>query len=210
MDPSQNNTSQMDYGQYGQPQAGGGGAGAGAGSDQVMGGMDVDQQALNTGLYQSPQNNDYRPSTSQSADFPSSSGPVFQNQSQHFPPQQQHASQYQPQSNQMSGEALQNQGYQEQQQQRQYQQPHQQYPAPGIISPHDGASSTVQSQGYADQRQQQAPEQSRIQSSVAIKVGMVGDAQIGKTSLMVKYVEGSWDEDYIQTLGKSRLTEERA
>jgi GTP-binding protein of the ras superfamily involved in termination of M-phase len=31
---------------------------------------------------------------------------------------------------------------------------------------------------------------------------MVGDAQIGKTSLMVKYVEGSWDEDYIQTLGK--------
>lgn len=39
-------------------------------------------------------------------------------------------------------------------------------------------------------------------SSVVIKVGMVGDAQIGKTSLMVKYVEGSWDEDYIQTLGE--------
>ncbi|KAF8993408.1 P-loop containing nucleoside triphosphate hydrolase protein [Hymenopellis radicata] len=31
--------------------------------------------------------------------------------------------------------------------------------------------------------------------------GMVGDSQIGKTSLMVKYVEGSFDEDYIQTLG---------
>ena len=31
---------------------------------------------------------------------------------------------------------------------------------------------------------------------------MVGDAQIGKTSLMVKYVEGTFDEDYIQTLGK--------
>ena len=30
------------------------------------------------------------------------------------------------------------------------------------------------------------------------QVGMVGDAQIGKTSLMVKYVEGSFDEDYIQ------------
>ena len=30
---------------------------------------------------------------------------------------------------------------------------------------------------------------------------MVGDAQTGKTSLMVKYVEGSFDEDYIQTLG---------
>ena len=39
------------------------------------------------------------------------------------------------------------------------------------------------------------------QNNVVIKVGMVGDAQIGKTSLMVKYVEGSWDEDYIQTLG---------
>lgn len=39
------------------------------------------------------------------------------------------------------------------------------------------------------------------QPSVVIKVGMVGDSQIGKTSLMVKYVEGSFDEDYIQTLG---------
>ena len=34
---------------------------------------------------------------------------------------------------------------------------------------------------------------------------MVGDSQIGKTSLMVKYVEGSFDEDYIQTLGMLRL-----
>ena len=38
-------------------------------------------------------------------------------------------------------------------------------------------------------------------SSVVIKVGMVGDSAIGKTSLMVKYVEGAFDEDYIQTLG---------
>lgn len=30
---------------------------------------------------------------------------------------------------------------------------------------------------------------------------MLGDSQIGKTSLMVKYVEGKFDEDYIQTLG---------
>lgn len=30
---------------------------------------------------------------------------------------------------------------------------------------------------------------------------MVGEAQIGKTSLMVKYVENKFDEDYIQTLG---------
>jgi Gtp-binding protein of the ras superfamily involved in termination of M-phase len=37
-------------------------------------------------------------------------------------------------------------------------------------------------------------------------VGMVGDSQIGKTSLMVKYVEGSFDEDYIQTLGMALYT----
>ncbi|KAM7218937.1 septum-promoting GTP-binding protein 1 [Rhypophila decipiens] len=46
-----------------------------------------------------------------------------------------------------------------------------------------------------------ATEQNNGRNHVVIKVGMVGDAQIGKTSLMVKYVEGSWDEDYIQTLG---------
>jgi GTP-binding protein of the ras superfamily involved in termination of M-phase len=38
-------------------------------------------------------------------------------------------------------------------------------------------------------------------NNVVVKVGMVGDAQIGKTSLMVKYIEGKFDEDYIQTLG---------
>jgi|EP00769_Ergobibamus_cyprinoides_P003532 GTP-binding protein of the ras superfamily involved in termination of M-phase len=36
---------------------------------------------------------------------------------------------------------------------------------------------------------------------ITIKVGMVGDAQIGKTSLMVRYVDGTFDSDYIQTLG---------
>src|ERR1700694_5980329 len=34
---------------------------------------------------------------------------------------------------------------------------------------------------------------------------MVGDSAIGKTSLMVKYVEGAFDEDYIQTLGMSHM-----
>lgn len=29
--------------------------------------------------------------------------------------------------------------------------------------------------------------------SIVLKVGMVGDSQIGKTSLMVKYVEGSFE-----------------
>lgn len=60
-----------------------------------------------------------------------------------------------------------------------------------------GYSQTYQEQNQRGQHQ----DAGRTQSSVVIKVGMVGDAQIGKTSLMVKYVEGSWDEDYIQTLG---------
>jgi GTPase SAR1 family protein len=38
-------------------------------------------------------------------------------------------------------------------------------------------------------------------NAVTLKVSMVGDAAIGKTSLMVKYVENKFDEDYIQTLG---------
>ncbi|CZT23828.1 probable Ras GTPases [Ramularia collo-cygni] len=60
----------------------------------------------------------------------------------------------------------------------------------------NGLSRPASTQGL-DQRQKGAEKN----ASVVIKVGMVGDAQIGKTSLMVKYVEGSWDEDYIQTLG---------
>ena len=60
---------------------------------------------------------------------------------------------------------------------------------------------STQSQGQYGQEAQR--QQAQKNASVVIKVGMVGDAQIGKTSLMVKYVEGSWDEDYIQTLGKA-------
>lgn len=63
------------------------------------------------------------------------------------------------------------------------------------------------SNSYQEQNQrgaQQQQEAANKNASVVIKVGMVGDAQIGKTSLMVKYVEGSWDEDYIQTLGEYR------
>jgi GTP-binding protein of the ras superfamily involved in termination of M-phase len=70
--------------------------------------------------------------------------------------------------------------------------------------PPSGMSGTSQQQQQQQQQygqqQQQDPQQQK-NPSVVIKVGMVGDAQIGKTSLMVKYVEGSWDEDYIQTLG---------
>jgi len=76
--------------------------------------------------------------------------------------------------------------------------------APSISRPNSGLSGN----GYNMQASYQDPNargaasaESRNKNSVVIKVGMVGDAQIGKTSLMVKYVEGSWDEDYIQTLG---------
>lgn len=62
--------------------------------------------------------------------------------------------------------------------------------------------STTQSSGQYGGQEGGQRQQAQKNASVVIKVGMVGDAQIGKTSLMVKYVEGSWDEDYIQTLGK--------
>lgn len=82
--------------------------------------------------------------------------------------------------------------------------------APQISRPNSGLSGNggyANSHGgmqtsYQDQNSRGAgQDQNRNKNSVVIKVGMVGDAQIGKTSLMVKYVEGSWDEDYIQTLG---------
>ncbi|KAG2019566.1 hypothetical protein GB937_005115 [Aspergillus fischeri] len=75
---------------------------------------------------------------------------------------------------------------------------------PSSSRPGSGLSSgPEQRQGISQTSQdvsQKQPSQP-TKNSVVIKVGMVGDAQIGKTSLMVKYVEGSWDEDYIQTLG---------
>ncbi|KAI9811192.1 MAG: septum-promoting GTP-binding protein 1 [Thelocarpon impressellum] len=67
--------------------------------------------------------------------------------------------------------------------------------------PVDGRSMAYQEQNARNTQQAAADQAARNKNSVVIKVGMVGDAQIGKTSLMVKYVEGSWDEDYIQTLG---------
>jgi len=65
--------------------------------------------------------------------------------------------------------------------------------------PSSGGPAGAQTQG----QQALGGDYSR-RNSVVIKVGMVGDAQIGKTSLMVKYVEGSFDEDYIQTLGRPK------
>lgn len=72
--------------------------------------------------------------------------------------------------------------------------------APSLSRPASGLSNPTQ-QAYNDYRQGSGEPAQNGRNHVVIKVGMVGDAQIGKTSLMVKYVEGSWDEDYIQTLG---------
>ncbi|KAG6009933.1 septum-promoting GTP-binding protein 1 [Claviceps maximensis] len=70
---------------------------------------------------------------------------------------------------------------------------------PSLSRPASGLSNPVP---HAPSDSKSAPpEPANGRNHVVIKVGMVGDAQIGKTSLMVKYVEGSWDEDYIQTLG---------
>ncbi|KAF8465344.1 P-loop containing nucleoside triphosphate hydrolase protein [Kalaharituber pfeilii] len=81
--------------------------------------------------------------------------------------------------------------------------------APGTPSGSGGGNSYHQQQGSTSStgsgsgqtQGQQSGDYAGRRNSVVIKVGMVGDAQIGKTSLMVKYVEGSFDEDYIQTLG---------
>ncbi|KAI1098858.1 small GTPase [Jackrogersella minutella] len=82
----------------------------------------------------------------------------------------------------------------------------QQYDAQAQAMPRP--TSSMSGTGDRQYTDQNAPRESNgngtdrnTRNHVVIKVGMVGDAQIGKTSLMVKYVEGSWDEDYIQTLG---------
>lgn len=81
---------------------------------------------------------------------------------------------------------------------------------PNSMMGHRPASEgNTRSAAYLEQNQrtsQTQQEPANKSTSVVIKVGMVGDAQIGKTSLMVKYVEGSWDEDYIQTLGGLKLS----
>lgn len=44
-----------------------------------------------------------------------------------------------------------------------------------------------------------------VKNQVEIQIGLVGDAQVGKTSLMVKYVQNIFDEEYTQTLGVNFL-----
>ncbi|CCE91676.1 Ras family GTPase TEM1 TDEL_0D00920 [Torulaspora delbrueckii] len=52
------------------------------------------------------------------------------------------------------------------------------------------------------QEQQELP---KAKNRVDVQVGLVGDAQVGKTSLMVKYVQNVFDEEYTQTLGVNFL-----
>jgi len=37
--------------------------------------------------------------------------------------------------------------------------------------------------------------------SIIVKIAIIGDSQIGKTTLMVKYIEDKFDEEFIETLG---------
>ena len=148
--------------------------------DEAMGGVDDNMSTTPTGGYNNGQYS--RPQTSQSADFAPSNGTFS-------PPI--------PDSDVNSRYASPNMSYQ--QQPMQSMQPLSR-PSSGL----SGGDRYGYSQTYHDQNQrpsQHPSEAAKTQSSVVIKVGMVGDPQIGKTSLMVKYVEGSWDEDYIQTLG---------
>lgn len=43
-----------------------------------------------------------------------------------------------------------------------------------------------------------------LPASTLVKVALVGDSQVGKTSLMVRYVEGGFDETQLQTQGRRR------
>lgn len=70
------------------------------------------------------------------------------------------------------------------------------------MSPPASSAPSSSIAGPSGQNPHPMLENNEEKNSVVIKVGMVGDSQIGKTSLMVKYVEGSFDEDYIQTLGE--------
>ncbi|KAI9266821.1 small GTPase [Phascolomyces articulosus] len=60
----------------------------------------------------------------------------------------------------------------------------------------DHFSTTRNSSNEVSETTSQPP-----RKSIVLKTGIVGDTNIGKTSLMVKYAEGAFDEEYVQTLG---------
>lgn len=53
----------------------------------------------------------------------------------------------------------------------------------------------------SDIKAMKATETESKSDNLLVKVALVGDPKVGKTSLMVRYVEGKFDEDYIETLG---------
>ena len=140
--------------------------------DEAMGGVDDSMSTTPTGGYNNYQDSPRRPSV-QSENYPPANGS--------FSPSldQDSSNRYPPSASQH----------------------HQPQPYSRPSSGLSGSGGYGHSGAYQDQNQRSHQDQQRTQNNVVIKVGMVGDAQIGKTSLMVKYVEGSWDEDYIQTLG---------
>ncbi|VEU24358.1 DEKNAAC105557 [Brettanomyces naardenensis] len=76
-------------------------------------------------------------------------------------------------------------------------------PARSVSSTVDGYDNYYGHQHHHAHRHRYGEEerQSAEKNTVTIKVGLIGDAQVGKTSLMVKYVENCFDEIYTQTLG---------
>lgn len=46
---------------------------------------------------------------------------------------------------------------------------------------------------------------SKPREEIQLQIGLIGDAQVGKTSLMVKYVQDIYNEEYTQTLGVNFL-----
>lgn len=151
-----------------------------ANDDEAMGGVDDAMSTTPTGEYGNGYPNGQQPSrrqSTQSADYPPGNGYLS-------PTQETDSNPCYTSSNQTY--------------QQQNMQPYSR-PSSGLSG---SGERYTHSQTYQEQNQRSSHQDAaRTQSSVVIKVGMVGDAQIGKTSLMVKYVEGSWDEDYIQTLG---------
>ncbi|EDO16613.1 hypothetical protein Kpol_520p36 [Vanderwaltozyma polyspora DSM 70294] len=45
----------------------------------------------------------------------------------------------------------------------------------------------------------------KTRNQIEVQIGLVGDAQVGKTSLMVKYVQNIFNDEYTQTLGVNFL-----
>ena len=151
--------------------------------DEAMGGVDENMSTTPTGGHNGYQESPRRPSVQTNESYPPANGS--------FSPSMDSDPNTRYSSN--------NSGYQQPQ-------PYSR-PSSGL----SGGGDRYGHSAYQDQGQRGShQDQQRTQNNVVIKVGMVGDAQIGKTSLMVKYVEGSWDEDYIQTLGMPRKSRARS